>query len=114
MDVCVILGGPRAEGRRSSAWKASVSTTPSDEPAASPPIVRVSTGTVRGGWEAGTAVFRGIPCAAAPVGSLRLASPRPAPRWDGVREATAFGPPPPQSTFRGARIRSLTHRTATG
>ncbi|MET8760156.1 carboxylesterase family protein [Lentzea sp. NPDC004782] len=58
--------------------------------------VRVSGGTVRGTSESGVAVFRGIPFAAPPVGALRFAAPRPAPAWDGVREATAFGPPPPQ------------------
>jgi para-nitrobenzyl esterase len=31
------------------------------------------------------------------VGDLRFAAPRPAPPWDGVREAFAFGPAPPQS-----------------
>jgi para-nitrobenzyl esterase len=44
-------------------------------------------------------VFRGIPFAQPPVGDLRFAAPRPARAWDGVREAAAFGPPPPQSGF---------------
>ena len=43
------------------------------------------------------AVFRGIPFAEPPVGALRFAAPRPVAAWDGVREALAFGPPPPQS-----------------
>ncbi|WP_413761233.1 carboxylesterase/lipase family protein [Streptomyces sp. MMBL 11-3] len=62
------------------------------------------TGTAGRAGEAegtGTAVFRGIPFAAPPVGPLRFGAPRPAPRWDGVREATAFGTAPPQSAAFG-------------
>ena len=53
-------------------------------------------GAVRGRREERLAVFRGIPYAQPPVGEARFAAPRPAERWDGVREAFAFGPPPPQ------------------
>src|SRR3954451_10483076 len=60
------------------------------------PQVRTTTGVVRGRYEGGLAVFRGIPFAAPPVGAARFAAPRPAPRWAGVREAASFGPPPPQ------------------
>ncbi len=60
------------------------------------PEVRTSAGTVRGRWEDGVAVFRGIPFAAPPVGPCRFAAPRPAEPWDGVRDASRFGPPPPQ------------------
>ncbi len=47
------------------------------------------------------AVFRGIPFAAPPVGALRFAAPRPAPAWEGVRDALTFGPPPPQAAVFG-------------
>ena len=47
------------------------------------------------------AVFRGIPFAEPPVGELRFAAPRPVRRWDGVREAVSFGPPPPQAAAFG-------------
>ena len=60
------------------------------------PEVRTSHGTVRGRWEDGVAVFRGIPFAAPPVGSCRFAAPQPAVPWHGVRDASRFGPPPPQ------------------
>ncbi|MFS8104966.1 carboxylesterase family protein [Lentzea alba] len=63
--------------------------------------VRVAGGTVRGASESNVSVFRGIPFAAPPVGELRFAAPRPAPAWDGVREAVAFGPPPPQAGMFG-------------
>ncbi|MEU6355889.1 carboxylesterase family protein [Streptomyces sp. NPDC047072] len=60
------------------------------------PEAVTATGAVRGRRESGLAVFRGIPYAQPPVGKARFAAPRPAERWDGVREAFAFGPPPPQ------------------
>ncbi|MGC7095068.1 carboxylesterase/lipase family protein [Amycolatopsis lurida] len=58
-------------------------------------------GKSRGGWEAGVAVFRGIPFAEPPVGALRFAAPRPVRGWDGVREAVSYGPPPPQAAAFG-------------
>ncbi|MFJ7074426.1 carboxylesterase/lipase family protein [Streptomyces sp. NPDC098781] len=60
------------------------------------PQTRTTAGAVRGRREGGLAVFRGIPYAQPPVGPARFAAPRPADRWDGVREALSFGPPPPQ------------------
>ena len=51
--------------------------------------------------EGGLAVFRGIPFAAPPTGRLRFAAPQPAAAWDGEREASAFGSPPPQSATYG-------------
>ncbi len=61
------------------------------------PRVRTAEGVVEGLRLGGNAVFRGIPYAQPPVGALRFAGPAPAPRWDGVRPAVDFGPPPPQS-----------------
>ena len=66
------------------------------------PQVRLTAGRVRGQTEEGLAIFRGMPFAAPPVGERRLAAPMPVEPWDGVREAVAFGPPPPQSTAMGA------------
>ena len=60
--------------------------------------VNVRGGVVRGGMEADLAVFRGMPYAAPPV---RFGAPQPVAAWDGVREATRFGPPPPQSGALG-------------
>ncbi|MFB7508056.1 carboxylesterase/lipase family protein [Streptomyces broussonetiae] len=60
------------------------------------PVVRTASGAVRGLREQGLSVFRGIPYAAPPVGPDRFQAPRPPHPWDGVREAYAFGPPPPQ------------------
>lgn len=83
------------------------------------PVIRTTEGLVRGRWErprgpeqqhgqqhggrqeqpAGhaLAVFRGIRYAQPPVGALRFAAPADPEPWDGVREATAFGPMVPQS-----------------
>jgi|HubBroStandDraft_1064217.scaffolds.fasta_scaffold02057_6 para-nitrobenzyl esterase len=66
------------------------------------PVVRTANGLVRGRRDPGNkdvAAFRGIPFAQPPVGELRFAAPRPARPWDGVRDAAAFGPPPPQSAY---------------
>jgi para-nitrobenzyl esterase len=63
--------------------------------------VRVEAGVVRGTLESGVAVFRGIPYAEPPVGEHRFGAPRPVKAWDGVREATNYGPPPPQSGLFG-------------
>jgi para-nitrobenzyl esterase len=52
------------------------------------PQARIDSGDLRGGVEDGVVVFRGIPYAAAPVGSLRWSSPKPVAHWDEVRDAT--------------------------
>ncbi|HLH82451.1 MAG TPA: carboxylesterase family protein [Trebonia sp.] len=66
------------------------------------PEVYTSTGRVRGSAENGVAVFRGIPFAQPPLGALRFQAPRPPRPWDGVRDATRFGPPAPQAPFPGS------------
>ncbi|MEV5435020.1 carboxylesterase family protein [Streptomyces sp. NPDC052682] len=75
---------------------ATAQSRPSKADDSAGPVVRTGAGTVRGRWEDGLAVFRGIPFAAPPVGEARFAAPRPVPAWDGVRDAYVFGPPPPQ------------------
>ena len=65
------------------------------------PEARTAAGAVRGRAEGGLAVFRGIPFAQPPTGAARFAAPRPVTQWDGVRDATAFGSPPPQSSVFG-------------
>ncbi|UQI45461.1 carboxylesterase family protein [Streptomyces sp. HU2014] len=60
--------------------------------------VRTTAGTVAGLRDGeGLAVFRGVPFARPPVGTLRFAAPRPPLPWAGVRDAAAFGPSVPQS-----------------
>ncbi|GAB2909370.1 carboxylesterase/lipase family protein [Nonomuraea fastidiosa] len=60
------------------------------------PQVTITSGRVRGRFEGGAAVFRGIPYARAPLGGLRFAAPVPVEPWDGVRDCAEFGPHPSQ------------------
>ncbi|MGY0055838.1 carboxylesterase/lipase family protein [Streptomyces sp. LZ34] len=60
-------------------------------PAAADPLVRTDSGWVKGTADAQGRQFLGIPYAAPPVGELRWRAPRPAPAWQGVRDATRFG-----------------------
>ena len=71
---------------------------------AAAPIVELEAGALRGAWDDGIAVFRGIPYAAPPVGPLRFQPPQPAPRWAELRDATRFGPIAPQLPSRLNRI----------
>ncbi|MEU9080128.1 carboxylesterase family protein [Kitasatospora sp. NPDC048538] len=65
------------------------------------PEARTTAGALRGTWEAGLAVFRGVPFAEPPVGALRFAAPQPVRGWAGMRAAEAYGPPPPQAGVLG-------------
>jgi len=62
-------------------------------------VVATVHGKVRGTTEDGIAVFRGVPYAAAPVGPHRFRPPAPVMPWDGIREATAFGPTAPKNPY---------------
>ena len=69
------------------------------------PQVELTQGRLSGVREGALEVYRGIPYAAPPVGERRWRPPGPAPRWDGVRDARAFGPAcvqpalPPRSLY---------------
>jgi para-nitrobenzyl esterase len=54
--------------------------------------VDVRGGRLRGAAVEGMRAFLGVPYAQPPVGPLRWQPPRPADRWQGIRDATAFGP----------------------
>jgi para-nitrobenzyl esterase len=54
-------------------------------------IVKAPAGDVEGLTEGDLRVFKGIPYALPPVGSLRWKPPSPMPRWAGVKKATEFG-----------------------
>ena len=56
------------------------------------PTVDAPAGQVEGVAQGALRVFKGIPFALPPVGEARWKAPAPMPRWDGIRQATAFGP----------------------
>ena len=68
------------------------SAMPNSQAAAASDVVDAPAGQLRGTVEEGLRVYRGIPFARPPLGALRWRAPEKLPRWDGVRDATAFGP----------------------
>ncbi|MGW1990921.1 carboxylesterase/lipase family protein [Embleya sp. NPDC001921] len=65
----------------------------------SPPDVIVSTshGAIRGTAHGNSFAFKGVPYAAAPIGTRRFGPPLPPEPWIGVRDARAYGPAAPQN-----------------
>ncbi|MEU9291271.1 carboxylesterase family protein [Streptomyces sp. NPDC048275] len=73
----------------------------------SDPVVTTPYGAVRGRYENGIAVFRGIPYAAPPFGLRRFRPPEPPEPWDGVRDVGAFGSTPPKPPYSEVFARLL-------
>jgi para-nitrobenzyl esterase len=67
-----------------------------NSPAAPSNVVMTDAGALRGSIAGDTIAFKGIPYAAPPVGPLRWVAPQRIAPWDGVRDATEFGPVCPQ------------------
>src|SRR6478735_6899529 len=65
------------------------------------PVLSVSSGAVRGVRVGESDRYLGIPYAAPPFGTRRFRPPAPAEPWDGVRDASRFGPTAPQSAYVG-------------
>ncbi|MEU3981016.1 carboxylesterase family protein [Streptomyces sp. NPDC026672] len=78
------------------------------------PVVDTPYGAVRGRYERGVAVFRGIPYAAPPFGPLRFRPPRPPEPWDGVRDASAYGPTAPKPPYSDAFAQYLSDPVVPG
>src|SRR4051812_2051734 len=62
-------------------------------------VVRTQQGALRGRSANGVMAFKGVPYAAAPFGARRLKAPQRAERWDGVRNALAYGPTAPHAGY---------------
>jgi len=62
------------------------------QPAPDPTIVQISSGAIRGAVADGVISFKAIPYAKPPLGPLRWRAPQPVDHWDGIRDATKFGP----------------------
>jgi para-nitrobenzyl esterase len=65
-----------------------------------PVTVETAAGRLAGLRSGAIASFRGIPYALPPTGALRWRLPEPALPWTGIRDATRFGPRPPQAPSR--------------
>lgn len=59
-------------------------------------LAKTRVGLVKGQAVEGGIAFKGIPFAAPPVGPRRFCPPEPVESWEGIREATQFGPACPQ------------------
>ena len=62
-------------------------------------IVQTRQGAVSGTTENGILVFKGIPYAAPPFGPNRFQPPRPHELWEGVRDASQYGPTVPKPPY---------------
>ncbi len=69
--------------------------------AQSAPIVQIDSGKLQGIETQIIQQFLGIPYAKAPVGELRWKAPQAVEKWDGIRNATAFGNQCPQNRDLG-------------
>jgi carboxylesterase type B len=59
-------------------------------------ILKTSSGALRGSWSGTAAAFLGVPYAMPPVGERRFLPTARMPAWEGIRNATEFGPGAPQ------------------
>ncbi|NBB63780.1 carboxylesterase family protein [Pseudomonas sp. ODNR1LW] len=65
---------------------------PTDQAVAEQPIVQLPQGFLTGRNDDGIASFKNIPYAEPPLGERRWRPPGEAPRWEGQRDATVYGP----------------------
>ena len=90
LAACIIAFSAATLATAGAAGTAAVAST------AAPAVRSVSGGKVQGLALDGVHAWRGIPFVAPPVGPLRWRAPQPVGPWQGVRDATQFGPACPQ------------------
>lgn len=76
----------------SLAAMAAALAVPNPARAQTAPMVDAPAGKMTGTTQSDLEVFKGIPYAVPPVGKLRWTAPQALPRWQGVKQATMFGP----------------------
>jgi para-nitrobenzyl esterase len=76
---------------------AAVSIPTASSMAQAAPVAETRTGRVRGAERDGVKIFRGVPYGADTGGANRWLPPKPVVAWSGIRDATAYGPAPPQA-----------------
>ena len=67
-------------------------------------VVAVDGGQISGIVDRGVRVFKGIPYAAPPIGSLRWKPPQGVVAWQGVRDASRFGAECPQTQYPAGSV----------
>ena len=67
-----------------------------NENTATQPVVELKDGALMGRIKDAVYLFSGIPYAAPPVGAARFKAAQPVQPWEGIRDATKFGPAAPQ------------------
>jgi hypothetical protein len=65
------------------------------------PLAFTYQGILQGNYSNLVRQFLGVPYAAAPIGNLRFAPPVAPYTWDGIRNASSFGPNCPQNNLPG-------------
>tara|TARA_R110002049_G_scaffold212090_3_gene383083 strand:- start:1425 stop:3032 length:1608 start_codon:yes stop_codon:yes gene_type:complete len=70
------------------------------------PILKISSGSLRGATEGDVTSFKGIPFAAPPVGEFRWRPPQAVKPWEGVRNATEYCADCPQRTWPGSTAKT--------
>lgn len=72
-----------------------------DESTATQAVVELKDGALMGRFKDGVYLFAGIPYAAPPVGAARFKAALAVEPWEGIRDATKFGPAAPQTPSGG-------------